>query len=661
MRVDDKTKEQLIKELAESEKRFRYAFENANDGVCLVDLKGRITKANKRMSDIFGYSSEELVKMTVNDITHPEDLQISPEFMERSKSGYIENAIFEKRYFHKNGHVIYGQVSSSIVKDKNGNPLYFISHVQDITGRRKKEEKIKKQQYYLEKAQELGAVGTWELDIAKNKLVWTEQNYRNFGIPPGSPLTYEEFLNLVHPDDREYVNSEWMAALKGKPYDIEHRLIINGKIRWMREKADVTLDEEGNGIYAIGFTQDITDRKKAEEELKEKQALNERLLNAIPHPAILINTRRIVQAANKIAFDIGVKIGDYCWKEFGKCEYLSDEDKKRAEINPDDEGIKCTFCLADEAMKGPELKKMNDPEVCAFERIWDTYWEPIDKDTFLHYAIDITERKKMEDQLKDAKEEIEKWNMELEARVKEKSDELKKSQDLLIQSEKLTAMGKMAGGLAHELTSPLAGLVPMLEFHKKREVEGSREYEEIDLMLKTALHMAKIVKDFSVFSRKSKSEFRALSLNEVIEDTLSFSAVRLKQKGIKIKKEFSAALPLVLGNKTELQQVVLNMITNALDAMDEGGSYLIATDVSEDGTKVIIFFTDDGAGIAEENLNKIFDPFFTTKKEGEGTGLGLSVSYGIIKNHNGEITVESELGKGTRFSVYLPAVKSNNN
>jgi diguanylate cyclase (GGDEF)-like protein len=147
---------------------------------------------------------------------------------------------------------------------------------------------------------------------------------------------------------------------------------------------------------------DITRRRNAEEALKEKQHLHERLLNAIPHPAMLINTKRIVQAANKSAFDIGVKLGDYCWKEFGKCEYLSAEDKERLKNNPYDERIKCTFCKADEAMTGTKLKKMNDPEIYAFDKIWDTYWDPIDKDTFLHYAIDVTERREMERKLKAA-------------------------------------------------------------------------------------------------------------------------------------------------------------------------------------------------------------------------------------------------------------------
>jgi PAS domain S-box-containing protein len=138
----------------------------------------------------------------------------------------------------------------------------------DITERKQAEEELKKQQYYLKKAQDIGSIGTWELDIKKNKLVWTDENYRIFGVPLGTELTYEIFLDCVHPDDRAYVDKKWKAALKNKPYDIEHRLIVDGKVKWVREKAELQFDEEGNCIYGIGFTQDITERKESEEERK---------------------------------------------------------------------------------------------------------------------------------------------------------------------------------------------------------------------------------------------------------------------------------------------------------------------------------------------------------------------------------------------------------
>ena len=144
----------------------------------------------------------------------------------------------------------------------------YMHYAFDITEEKRNEKALRKQQYYLKKAQEIGRIGTWELDISKNELIWTDENYRVFGVPLGTPLTYEVFLDRVHPDDRDYVDTEWKAALSSKPYDIEHRLIVDGKIRWVREKAQVEFDQKGNPINAIGFTQDITERKKAEEELR---------------------------------------------------------------------------------------------------------------------------------------------------------------------------------------------------------------------------------------------------------------------------------------------------------------------------------------------------------------------------------------------------------
>ncbi|MBI4682992.1 MAG: PAS domain S-box protein [Nitrospirae bacterium] len=269
---------------------------------------------------------------------------------------------------------------------------------------------------------------------------------------------------------------------------------------------------------------------------------------------------------------------------------------------------------------------------------------------------DISERIKAEEALRKAREEIESWNRELEKRVREKSDELRKSQSRLIQSEKFSAMGQLAAGLAHELNSPLAGLLPLLEKYRRKAEKGSEAYNELTLMLKAGEHMAKIVRDFGSFSRDDKGALVELGLNEMIEDTLNFSAGQLKKRGIKIIREYAEGLPPVNADRTGLQQVVLNVVANARDAMPGGGEFLIKTGFTEEGNNVTMEFTDNGQGISEEVLDKIFDPFFTTKKHGDGVGLGLSVSYGIIKKHNGEISVESTQGKGTTFTVVLPVI-----
>ncbi len=236
------------------------------------------------------------------------------------------------------------------------------------------------------------------------------------------------------------------------------------------------------------------------------------------------------------------------------------------------------------------------------------------------------------------------------------TEKLKKSQDRLMQSEKLAAMGQFSAGLAHELTSPLTGVASLSKKYRKSAKKDSEEYAHMTLIYNACEHMAKIVTDFSSLSRKSGGKLIEVDVIEIIESTLSFITNQLKLKGIQVNKEYSDNLPKVKGNKTELRQVVLNIITNARDAMPEGGRFDIKVGVSHDKRNIIMEFVDDGIGIKEEDLKMIFDPFFTTKTYGEGVGLGLSVVYGIIENHKGKIKAESSPGKGTKITIILPGL-----
>lgn len=266
------------------------------------------------------------------------------------------------------------------------------------------------------------------------------------------------------------------------------------------------------------------------------------------------------------------------------------------------------------------------------------------------------ERRQYEKKLKEAKKEISEWNKELEMRVREKTEELLKSEAQLIQAEKLSSLGQLAAGAAHELNSPLTGLISMTRNYRDNAEKDSEEYRHFSLMYKACEYMAKIVNDFKTFSSKSKGDHTECNLTEIIESSLSLVTNELKLKNIQLNKELADELPDVKGDKTELQQVVLNIITNAVDAMTDNGRLIIRTGISRDDNSVMIEFIDNGCGIRKKYINKVFEPFFTTKAHGKGTGLGLSVSYAIINNHGGKITVESEIGKETKFTVSLPVV-----
>jgi len=174
----------------------------------------------------------------------------------------------------------------------------FVHYLFDISERKKIEKKLIHQKYYLSKAQELGHIGTWELDIQNDRLTWTNENYKIFGIKPGTPLTYEDFLNCVHPDDRNFLNDKWKAALKREPYEIEHRIISNGKIKWVKQKSEFKFDEKGHCFLATGFTQDITESKIALEKIINMS----KFPSENPNPVLRIDTNGKILYANEAAF-----------------------------------------------------------------------------------------------------------------------------------------------------------------------------------------------------------------------------------------------------------------------------------------------------------------------------------------------------------------------
>jgi two-component system, NtrC family, sensor kinase len=228
-------------------------------------------------------------------------------------------------------------------------------------------------------------------------------------------------------------------------------------------------------------------------------------------------------------------------------------------------------------------------------------------------------------------------------------------EEQMSQTEKLTSLGLLAAGVAHEVNTPLAVISNYIQMLAKQMPEGDPRQSIIDKIVKQTFRASEIVNNLLNFSRTGAAEASSVDVNRVVEETLSLVAHPLKAAQIQVVKELGESLPPVHGSANKLQQVFLNLFLNARDAMPGGGMLEVRT-ASQNGS-VEVEIADTGAGIAREDLNRIFDPFFTTKSNGRGTGLGLSVSYGIIKEHAGKIDVRSTPGKGTSFHVEFPAAR----
>jgi two-component system NtrC family sensor kinase len=227
-----------------------------------------------------------------------------------------------------------------------------------------------------------------------------------------------------------------------------------------------------------------------------------------------------------------------------------------------------------------------------------------------------------------------------------------KLEEQVQQSDKLSSIGLLAAGVAHEVNTPLTGISSYSQMLMQQVPETDPRHQLLEKIYRQTSRASSIVNNLLNFSRVSDSRFSMIDLNRVLDDTIQLLESQLRNTQIEVVRSYGAELPLVPGNAPKLQQVFMNLILNARDAMPDGGRLEISTESDEDS--VIIKFRDSGMGIDPEHLAKIYDPFFTTKGIGKGTGLGLAVSYGIIKDHSGHIDVESKLGEGALFMITLP-------
>ena len=519
---------------------------------------------------------------------------------------------------------------------------YVNLYARDITERKKMGNALKKSLQLLMDTGEMAKVGGWEFDLATNEVSWTEEVTRIHGVEPGYKPKLEEALNFYAPESRPAVEAVVKkAAETGEPYDLESLFIPSGskdKI-WVRSLGKAVYSG-GKIVKLVGTFQNIDKYKKVEEALQKNLTLYGGLIETTATGFVIMDQEGKVLDANQVYVLLSGHEDLSQIRGRSVVGWTADYEKEK---NAEAVGK----CFREGKIRNLEIDYVNAQGKITPVEINATVVKVNGAPQVLTLCRDITERRQVEEELRSAYKK------------------LKQAQQELIQTSKMVAMGQLAAGISHELNQPLTGIkgfaqIVLMNLEKESPFRGdfNKIVEQVD-------RMDTIIKNVRFFARKSDFKMVELDINQIILNSLMLLCQQLKTHNVKVIQELGSDIPKIQGDPNQLQQAFLNIISNARDAIlnlnrPEGGEIRIRTSLSQDKNHVEINFQDTGCGILDGNIQHIFSPFFTTKSPDRGMGLGLSITYRIIENHQGKIEFKSKEGEGTAFNLILPIKRTEN-
>ncbi|MBW1783710.1 MAG: PAS domain S-box protein [Deltaproteobacteria bacterium] len=618
-----------------AEEEFAQIFSMSLDMICIADINtSTFVKVNAAFTETLGFSEAELLERPFLDFIHPDDIDSTRLVVEEKLRMGAKVVYFDNRYRCKDGS--YRWLSWVSHPDPERGVTYAVAR--DITEWKQNEEAIQRTKAILDATGRMAKVGGWEVDANTHEVTWTEETYRIHEMPLDYKPPLQKAIDFFYPEDRDKLGRAIQRALdQGEPYDMELRFVTaKGKELWTRT---ICMPEivDGKTVRLRGTFQDITDRKQAEEALWESERKYRRIFENIQdvyYEASLDGT--ILECSPSVE-----DISQYKKKELiGMSFYDIYADPKER-----DEFVKQVL------VKG----KVNDFEISLIDKdgskhpcsvttsvMKDVQGNPIKLVGSLH---DISERKRGEEERK-----------KLEAQIRH--------------SQKMEAIGTLAGGIAHDFNNILSVIVGYGQLVQTSLDHESEVYEDLKEVLQSADRAKNLIQQILAIGRSQEQERQTLQLKHIVREALKFLRSTLPST-IEIQEKIDNDVGVIDADPTQMHQVLMNLCTNAGHAMEKDGGTLTVSlgnvtvspqepgpDVHlEPGRYLSLSVSDTGHGIAPEIREKIFNPYFTTKETGTGTGIGLSVVHGIVSQHGGAVTVESEPGKGSTFHIYLPLIQ----
>ena len=615
--------------LRESEERFRGLFEQGPMGVALLGTDHRITKANPAFCRMLGYSEAELANMTPLDMTYPDDRKSCMPLLERLDKGEIPVCTMEKRYVKKNGEVMWVSLTASVIRDHLGRPVHGLGMIEDISERRLAAEKLAEQAALLNLAHDAIIVR----DLEGRIISWNRGARDTYG------WSAEEAIGRV---THELLQSRFPVPL----HEIEAAVLAQG--RWDGELEHTTRDgrtiteasrwslrrdEHGGPASLLEINRDISFKKRAQEEL---HTLSERLRMATSTASIGVwdwDLRSNMTVWDDAMFKIfGIrKIVPMAYENFVQVVHPADLPEVEASLaraitGKTQDSVEFRIIRPDSS-----VRHVSSAEGAVLDEAGNVV-------RVVGTAVDITERKEMEAQIEANKEQ-------------------------LVTSARLSALGMMAGGIAHEINNPL-GIIhalasDLIDLVKEEGMAPPAMVSRNSTRIReTADRIARIIKSLRQISREgSNDKLQPAPIGKILEETLEVCRAWFKANAVKLLLPKHIPELTVYCREVQIGQILLNLLQNAFDAVVEHkGERWVRLDVTAHDGSVVISVTDSGPGIPPELRPRIMEPFFTTKPVGKGTGLGLSLSKNIAEEHGGRLEYGEDDGR-TRFSLVLPLVR----
>ena len=640
---EDITVQQNAEEqLRQREEQLRLTLDNAPIGILTTDLKGELLTVNPTLCTILGYSPDELTGMTVQDITHPDDWEATTRNFQQLIEGKIKSYEMKKRYIRHDGAVITGRARAGLVRDVHDEPLMVVGEIADIT-QRERTEKL------LRLVVESAPNGIIMSDSAGRILLVNAQTEDYFGyrreelLGEQIEMLIPERFRVRHPDYRRGFIEEDRARAMGLGRNLFGLRKDGSEFPIEIGLSPVETDQE---LLVLSAIVDISERVEVDNELQRMRTYLKNIIDSMPSVLVGVDREGRITEWNQSAVQTTrVPTERAIGEQFGA---LFPEFETQLENIQ--EAIRSHVPIRTERLIAEKNGETHYFDVMVYPLLEDGTAGAVIR------IDDITSRIRME--------------------------------QMMVQTEKMMSVGGLAAGMAHEINNPLSGVLQSSQNIQRRlsaDLEGNRRTAEalgVDLQLvyryleergitefiesirQAASRASRIVADMLTFSRSSSSEFQPAHIHEILDAVVRLAAsdYDLKKKydfkQVEIVRDFDPELDLVVCDHTEIEQVFLNLVKNAAQAMGHSNSpppHRITLRTREENEYACIEVEDNGPGMDEQTQRRVFEPFFTTKAVGEGTGLGLSVSYFMItEQHKGTIDVASTPGEGTCFTVRLP-------